>query len=128
MDALKKILIEENEFNDINYYYMQLALEDKNKYLLNKHGDLFLVVDSLIHLNNINTGSNNIGLRNVNVRPAGSYKMYMDKNDIEHELYTLVDSFNDCLVSKKDFCETFLDKIHSFRDRNGRTCKVLFIN
>ena len=105
MDALKKILIEENEFNDINYYYMQLALEDKNKYLLNKHGDLFLVVDSLIH-----------------------YKMYMDKNDIEHELYTLVDSFNDCLVSKNDFCETFLDKIHSFRDRNGRTCKVLFIN
>ena len=51
MDVLKKILIEENEFNDVNYYYIQLALEYKNKYLSNKHGDLFLTVDSLIHLN-----------------------------------------------------------------------------
>ena len=86
MDALKKILIEENKFNDVNYYYIQLALKYENKYLLNKHGDLFLMVDSLIHLNNIITGSNNTGLRNVNVRPAGYYKMYMDKNDIEHAL------------------------------------------
>ena len=42
MDALKKILIEENEFSDVNQYYMQLALEYKNKYLSNKHGDLLL--------------------------------------------------------------------------------------
>ena len=86
MDVLKKILIEENEFNDVNYYYIQLALEYKNKYLSNKHGDLFLTVDSLIHLNNIITGSNNIGLRNVNVRRAGYYKMYMYKNDTEQAL------------------------------------------
>ena len=125
MDALKKILIEENEFNDVNCYYIQLTLEYKNKYLLSKHGDLFLTANSLIHLNNIITESNNIGLRNVNVRPAGTAKCIWAKMILNMHL---VDNFNDRLVSKKDFCETFLDKIHPFKDRNGRTCEVLFIN
>ena len=52
----------------------------------------------------------------------------MDKDDIEQALYTLVDNFNDPIISKKDFCEIFLDRIHPFRDENGKTCKVLFIN
>ena len=123
MEALKQILIEEDKFNDVNLYYMQLALKYKNRYLTNKHGNLFLTVDSLIHLNNIITGSNNMGLRNVNVKPVYYCKTYM-----EQALYTLVDNFNDQIISKKDFCEIFLDRIHLFRDGNGRTCKVLFIN
>ena len=126
MDALKKILIEENKFNDVNYYFMQQALKFKNKYLMNKHGDLFLTVDSIICLNNIITGSNNTELRNVKVKPAGYCRMYMDKNDIEHALYALVDNFNDRLITTKDFCEKFFDRIHPFRDGNGRTCRILF--
>ena len=105
---------------------MQQALKYKKKYLMNKHGDLFLIIDSLIHMKNIITGSNNIGLRNVNVKPVGYYRMYMVKNEIEHVLYALIDSFNNCLIIKKDFCEKFFNRIHSFRDGNHRTCKILF--
>ena len=50
----------------------------------------------------------------------------MDKYFIEAALYCLVDQFNDRLMSHKDFCRIFLDQIHSFRDGNGRTCKILF--
>ena len=83
MEALKQILIEEDEFNDVNLYYMQLVLNYKNRYLTNKHGNLFLMVDSLIHLSNWITGSNKMGLRNVNLKPAYCFKMHMDKDDIE---------------------------------------------
>ena len=38
-----------------------------------------LTVNSLIEINNIITGSNNITLRKVNVKPYGFDKMYMDK-------------------------------------------------
>ena len=38
-----------------------------------------LIVNSLIEINNIITGSNNITLRKVNVKPYGFDKMYMDK-------------------------------------------------
>ena len=69
-----------------------------------------------------------MGLRNVNVKPACYCKTYMDKDDIEQALYTQEDNFNDWIISKKDFCEIFLDRLHLFRDGNGRTCKVLFIN
>ena len=79
MEALKQILIEEDEFNDVNLYYMQLAQKYKSGHLTNKDGDLFLTVDSFIHLNNIITGSNNMGLRNVNVKPAYYCKTHMDK-------------------------------------------------
>ena len=40
---------------------------------------MYLTVDSLIKTNNIITGSNNITLRKVNVKPYGFDKMYMDK-------------------------------------------------
>ena len=42
----------------------------KNKELINADGNLFLTVDSLITINNYITGSRNIQLRQVNVRPA----------------------------------------------------------
>ena len=111
----------------MNYYFMKDALEYRNKYLMNKDGDMFLTVDFPIHLNNLITGSNNLELRKANVRPAGYYtKFYMDWCDIESALYTLADHFNDCLITKKDFCERFLNNINPFKDGNGRTCKILF--
>ena len=110
----------------MNYYFMQLASKYRNKYLVNKHGDLFLTVDSLIHLNNIITRSSNIELRKVNVQVDYS-KMYMNKRNIDHAFDALVNNFNDRLITKNDFCESFLDRIHLFRLGNGRTCKILFV-
>ena len=44
-------------------------------------------MDSLITMNNIITGSQNIGLRDINVYPTGCYsKMYMDKRYVENAL------------------------------------------
>ena len=55
-------------------------------------------------MNNIITGSQNIGLRDVNVYPAGYYsKMYMDKRYVENALYHLVDQFNDKLIFSQRF-------------------------
>ena len=42
----------------------------KNKELVNADGNLILTVDLLITINNYITGSRNIQLRQVNVRPA----------------------------------------------------------
>ena len=50
------------------------------KLILEKElSDMYLNVDSLIDMNNIITGSNNITLRKVNVQPYGCDKMYMVK-------------------------------------------------
>ena len=40
---------------------------------------MYLTVDSLIQINNIITGSNNITLRKLNVKPNRFDKVYMDK-------------------------------------------------
>ena len=98
----------------------------KNKELINADGDLFLTVDSLIIINNYITGSHNIQLRQVNVRPTFYNKQYMDFTRIEPELYKLVDQFNERKITPITFCDIFLDKIHPFADRNSRTCKLLF--
>ena len=98
MDTLQKILVEEREYSEVNYYFMQEALKYKKKKNTQR----------IITLNNIITSSQNIGLRDVNVYPTGYYsKMYMDKRHIENALYRLLDQFNDRLISHKDFYETF---------------------
>ena len=94
--------------------------------MTNKNSDLFLTVDSLIMRNKIITGSWHFGLRDINVKPVGYSKIYMDKSLAEAALYCLVDQFNDRIISHKDFCRTFLDQLHSFQDGNGRACKILF--
>ena len=38
-------------------------------YLLDSDGNMHLTIDSLIKMNNIITGSNNITLRKVNIKP-----------------------------------------------------------
>ena len=125
-EALLKILNEENELNNINFIWMINACEFKNKELVNKDGDLFLTVDSLIRINNYITDSHNIQLRQINVKPAFYDKQYMDFTRIESELYRLVDQFNERQITPRTFCDIFLDKIHPFADGNGRTCKILF--
>ena len=125
-ESLLTNLNEENDLNHINFIRMIKACEFKNKELVNKDGDLYLTVNSLIIINNYITGSHNIQLRQINVKPAFHDKQYMDFTAIESELYTLVDKFNERQITPRCFCNIFLDKIHPFSDGNGRTCKILF--
>ena len=126
MHVLQIILLEECKFNKHNYLLMKSALEYKNTYLTDKNGDLFLTVDLLITLNNIITDSQNITLRDINVKQGGYDKTYMDKFLIKRALYQLVDEFNDRKLTHKYFCNILLNLIHPFRDGNSRTCKILF--
>ena len=126
MKKLIKILIDEKELSLLNLRRLADALIYKNKELVTAEGDLLLTVDSLITLNNIITGSNDLFLRSVNVKPAFYQKQYLDFTIIEFELYKLIDLFNDRYITNKHFYHTFLNKIHPFADGNGRTCKILF--
>ena len=127
-ENLIRILIEEKELSLLNFKRLTQALTYKNTELVTSDGDLLLTVDSLITLNNIVTGSNNLSLRSVNVRPAFYKKQYLDFTKIEFELYKLVDLFNDRYITNRQFYQTFLNEIHPFLDGNGRTCKILFEN
>ena len=49
-------------------------------------GGMYLSVNSLIEINTIITGSNNITLRKLNVKPYVFEKLYMNKESIEHNL------------------------------------------
>ena len=51
VEILVKILNEEGELSEKNLFQMMLAVQFKNKELLNQDGDLFLTVDSLITFN-----------------------------------------------------------------------------
>ena len=44
---------------------------------------LNLTVYSLVDMNNMTTGSDNITFKNVNVKPCENDKMYMDKDLME---------------------------------------------
>ena len=120
------ILKEEKEMNEVNFSRMVKTYKYIQRELLTTKGDLFLTVDSLITLNNIITNSNNIFLRQINVKPAGYNKQYMHFTHIEIELYRLIDQFNDRYISKKYFYEKFLYEIHPFFDGNGRLIKLCF--
>ena len=72
-----KILKEENELNEENFIRLKIANKFIKRELLTEGGDLFLTVDSLITLNNYITNSNNVLLRQVNVKPAFYNKQYM---------------------------------------------------
>ena len=128
MKAIHQILKEEQEISTTNTSRLILASDFKNLYLTNADGDLFLTVDSLIRLNNLVTGSRNIGLRTCNIKPAGFKRQYMEANKIEAALYWLLDDFNDRRISHREFVLQFLNEIHPFADGNGRTCKVLFVD
>ena len=75
---------------------------------------MYLTVDSLIEINNITTGSNNIALRKVNVKLFGFDKMYIDKEFVENKLYQIIDQFNERKNTSTKFYSTLLNKINSF--------------
>ena len=124
VENLIKILIDEKELTATNLERLIQACIYKDTELLTTENDLLLTIDSLITLNNIVTGSHNLSLRLVNVRPAFHKKQYMDFTKIEFELYKLVD--NDRYITIRQLYDTFLNEIHPFLDGNGRTCKLLF--
>ena len=51
----------------------------------------------------------------------------MHFDQIESELYRLIDQFNDRYISKRYFIKKFLNEIHPFADGNGRLVKLCFI-
>ena len=126
-DQIFLILNEEKEMNEVSFSRMVNAYEYIQRKLLSTDGDLFLTVDSLITLNNIITNSNNIFLRQTNVKPAGYNKQYMHFDKIESELYRLIDQFNDRFISKRYFIKKFLNEIYPFLDGNGRLVKLCFV-
>ena len=85
-DAMKEILVSEKEFTATNYKKLQKDLVSIENNFTDSDGGMYLRIDSLIEINKIITGSNNI-LRKVNVKPYGFDKMYMDKELIEVKLY-----------------------------------------
>ena len=94
-EAIVKILKEEKEYSDLNYFNMKTPLDYKEKYLQNKEGDMFLIVDSLIEVNHSILGKNNTELRKVNVMPAGyATNQYFPWWCVESSLYILLDEFN----------------------------------
>ena len=72
----------------------------KNNFI-NSHYNMHMIVDSLIDINNIITGFNDITLRQV--KPNKYDKMYMDKDLIEDKLYEIIDQFNERKINHRDF-------------------------
>ena len=89
---------------------------------------MYLTVDSLVEINYTITGSKNITLRKVNVKPHRFDKMYKDKMLIEDKLYQTVDQINETEITSTKFYSIRLNKVHPFYDGNVRTCKILFKN
>ena len=85
----KKILISEKELNDINFERLKIALMYIKSNTIDPDDNMYLNVDSLIDINVIITGLNNITLRKVNLKLCGYNEMYMDKDLIEDKLYQL---------------------------------------
>lgn len=56
--------------------------------------------DSLIEVNDITTGSNNITLRKINIKPNRLDKMYMEQNLIEDKLHQIIDKFNERNITR----------------------------
>ena len=51
----------------------------------------------------------------------------MDKDLIEDKLYKIIDKFNQRKTTPVKFYSILLNKMNPFEDRNGRTCKMLFM-
>ena len=84
---------------------------------------MYLTFDSLMDLKNVITGSNNITLRKVNVKPYGFDKIYVDKDLIKDRLYKLIDQYDEPKINYRGFYFALFDNIHG----NGRACKILFV-
>ena len=126
-DVIKEILISKKEFTDTNYKRFQKVLVYIENDLIDSDGGMYLMADSLIEKNNIITGTNNIALRKVDVKPYGFDKMYMDKELIENKLYEIIDRFSERKITSTKSYSIPLNKIHLFYDGNGRMCEIMMI-
>ena len=126
-DVIKEILISKKEFTDTNYNRFQKVLVYIENDLIDSDGGMYLMADSLIEKNNIITGTNNITLRKVDVKPYGFDKMYMDKELIENNLYEIIDRFSERKITSTKSYSIPLNKIHLFYDGNGRMCEIMMI-
>ena len=104
-------LILEKEFTETNYKRFQEALIYLKHNLIDTNGSMYLTVDSLMEINNIITGSNNIALRKVIVKRYGFDKMYMDKELIRDKPYQIIDQFNERQITSTKFYSIVLNKI-----------------
>ena len=127
-DIINEVLVSEKEFTETNYQRLQKVLVSIQNNITDFDGGMYLTVDSSIKTNNIITGSNNITLRKVNVKPYGFDKMCMDKELMDDKLYQIIDQFNERKITSAKFYSIPLNKIHPLYDGNGRTCKILFAN
>ena len=84
---------------------MQEALVYIKSNLIDTDGGMYLKVNSLITVNNVIMGSNNITLRKVNIKPYGFDKMFMDKELIENKLYQIIDQFNERKLHLQSFIQ-----------------------
>ena len=108
-DVIKEILISEKEFTETNYKILQKDLVYIEDNLIDSDGGMYLTVDSLIEINNIITGSNNITSRKVNVKPYGFDKMYTYKELIEDKLYQIIDQFDERKTTSVKFYSILLN-------------------
>ena len=88
---------------------------------------MHLTVDSLIDINNLINGLNNVTLRKVNAKPYGCDKIYMDDNLIEDKLHQSLGKFSERKINHRDFYFALLDNSYPFCDGNEGTCKILIV-
>ena len=62
---------------------------------------MYLPIDLLIEINNTITGSSNITLRKINVKPYRYDQMNMDNELIKDKMYQLIDQFNDRKIKQR---------------------------
>ena len=89
LDVIKEKSISEKEFTEI--------------YLVDSDGGIYLVVHSLIGINNIITSSNNVTLRKPNVNSYRFDKRNMDKELTGDKLYQIIDQFNERKITSTNF-------------------------
>ena len=71
------MLVSEKELSDVSFQRLTKALIYMKNKLIDSDKNMYFNVDSLIDISNIITGSNNISLRKVNVKPYGCDKIYV---------------------------------------------------
>ena len=100
--------------------------------MIDSDGNMYLTVGSLIEINNIITGSNNISLRKFNLMQYGFDNMFITKDLIEDKLFQIMHQFNHKNTPAKFYSILYtkymLYKIHPFYDVNNRTSNILFAN
>ena len=91
--------------------------------MIDSDDNLYLAVNPLIEINDRTTGSNNITLRKVSVKPQVFGKTYMDNDQVEDKHY----QFNERKTTLVNFYSISLNKIHLNTDGNRKTCMIIYI-